>query len=372
MKSILINQPRSSYYVGGAEMVSLQHARFLQQLGYSVTFVTISPASIGQPYSGHYKNFKDQFGKLLNIIEISQQAEALTCYDIEPGENRDRWNIESIYYNGSLVEYLLRSEKRYDTCISYYKLDALVVPRRLIGNNLLYLCGVPKENNEFMSSFLSAYDTLLAITAEVKGYWQKYASRDISVVETGVDTDIFYPGAKGAEVINVLYVGRLIERKAPDVLVDAISLMPKDIQNKLRVSIVGSGPMFTLLEENLMSAGILHLISLEGETSNPEKFFSTADICVFPSKRGEGLQGVILEAMSSGCYVLASDTQINRALLQDGRGHVLTASTAHALSRELSRIIKDEDLLKAGSLAREYILEKYSWHNVIKKLEKYI
>ena len=169
------------------------------------------------------------------------------------------------------------------------------------------------------------------------------------------------------------YGAKFTDKGVNFVKVESITAQGGFLTDKfVHIDIVGSGPMFTLLEENLMSAGILHLISLEGETSNPEKFFSAADICVFPSKRGEGLQGVILEAMSSGCYVLASDTQINRALLQDGRGHVLTASAAHALSRELSRIIKDEDLLKAGSLAREYILEKYSWHNVIKKLEKYI
>ncbi|MBP7837358.1 glycosyltransferase family 4 protein [Candidatus Saccharibacteria bacterium] len=372
MKSILINQPRSSYYVGGAEMVSLQHARYFQQLGYDVTFITVSPLSAGQTYSDQYNNFKNRFGNLVNIIEIAQQNEALPCYDVEPGESRDRWNVESIYYNRSLFEYLIQSGLSYDACISYYKLDALVVPKHLIGNNLLYLCGVPKESNEFMSCFLSAYDTILAITSDVKKYWQEYTKKNIQIVETGVEIDRFLPNTKKGVATRVLYVGRLIERKGLDTLVDALSLMPAPAQAKVQVQIVGSGPMLYLLKEKILSNGLSKVISLEGESSTPEKFFGSADICVFPSRGGEGLQGVVLEAMSSGCYVIASDTEINRGLLQGGRGSILEKKSAEELSHELLRIMEDEDLVEAGSMARDYVVANYSWQTVIKKLEKYI
>ena len=44
---IIINQPRSSYFVGGAEMISFNHAiNFLKQ-GHEVYYFTISPKSVG-------------------------------------------------------------------------------------------------------------------------------------------------------------------------------------------------------------------------------------------------------------------------------------------------------------------------------------
>lgn len=71
MREIIINQPRMSYYVGGAEMLSMDHARFLCMKGYKVRIFTIDPALGGMGYSERYLKFKDEFKKKIEFIEIN-------------------------------------------------------------------------------------------------------------------------------------------------------------------------------------------------------------------------------------------------------------------------------------------------------------
>ena len=58
---IIINQPRTSYFVGGAEMISLEHAVNLFKLNHEVYFFTIKPKSIGMNYSIQFKKFINKY-----------------------------------------------------------------------------------------------------------------------------------------------------------------------------------------------------------------------------------------------------------------------------------------------------------------------
>jgi len=367
--SILINQPRSSYFVGGAEMVSLEHARHLADKGYEVTFVTIYPNSINQEYSNQYLKLKSTYANTINFIEISQQNEAIPWYEIDPGESRDRWNVESLYFNRSLFTLLESSEKIYDIMISYYKLDAMIIPRDKIQSNVLYLCGIPQDNNVFMSSFLAMYDTIIAITDQVRDYWQQYTSQIITVVATGVDIDRFKPGHKGSDRLQVLFVGRLIERKGADALIEACNILSSKIKKTIRVTIAGTGPKITELEALVDKMGLEDLVSFIGNTDTPEKLMSTADICVFPSRCGEGLQGVILESMASGSYVIASDTYINRLLIGSDRGALINPNSPNDVASAITKAVTNTPKrISASELAAKYVRMNYNWNDIVDNL----
>ena len=63
---IIINQPRVSYCVGGAEIISFQYAKYLSETD-SVFFITINPLSIGNNYSSHYLDFKNKACSGINL-----------------------------------------------------------------------------------------------------------------------------------------------------------------------------------------------------------------------------------------------------------------------------------------------------------------
>ncbi len=354
-------------------MVSLEHTRFMLELGFRITFFTINPKSIDNNYSKQYLNFKNKYEDRIDFREISQNSKARYIYGIKPGESRDRWNIESLFYNGSLFSEIEKDSKKYDFMLSYFNLDALVVPTKKVVKNVLYLCGVPAEENEFRTSYLAMYDKVFAITEETKKYWGKYTSKHISVVPTGVDSERFKPEKQSHGKVNIVFIGRLIERKGCDVFIRAISKIPKKKLGNVRVQIIGDGPQKTNLLKLASTLSLEENIEFMGMIVNPESHLSLADICVFPSLAGEGLQGALLEAMASGAGVMASDSLINQKLLGDGRGVIINARDEGDLFVQIIRLIDDPNLTQdMGAKAREYVTMYYSWQEIVDQLVKEI
>lgn len=349
---MIINQPRSSYFVGGAEMIAFDHSINLMKLGIDVYFFTINPKSIGLEYSAQFRQFYDRFQNKINIIEIDQDTRIKYIYDIMPGEDRIRWNVESIYYNQKLYEYLYSKNESYDVLFSYYNLDSVFIPRNLIGKNVLYLCGIPKEQNDFQGSFLSCYDKILAISKEVKDSWMKYSRGNVDIVSTGVDCNRFsLKSYANDDLLTLLYVGRLISRKNVDKIINAYEKIKSEY--KIKLIIVGDGPDREHLES--ISNDVLFV----GVVDDPENYYKKADIFVSPSEYGEGIQGSILEAMSSGLTVVATNTKINRELLKDERGF-LVESDIDSIIEGIKRAI-ESDRVKIGNNSRKFVVDNYSW-----------
>ena len=357
---IIINQPRSSYFVGGAERISFDHAINFLNLGNEVYFYTISPKSIGLEYSKQFKKFYKEYASKIKIIEIEQDTKIDYIYDIQPGEDRCRWNIESIYYNQKLYEYLSIQKEKFDFIFSYYNLDAVFIPKKLINKNVLYLCGIPREQNDFQGSFLYVYDKVLAISKEVKESWSKYSKYGIDVVSTGVDYERFALKnfmEDNSDEITLLYVGRLISRKNIETIIYAFEKLRT--KYKLKLIIVGDGPDRERLE------AISNNVEFTGVVPDTENYYKRADIFISPSAYGEGLQGTILEAMSCGLTVVATNTEINKELLGDNRG-VIVEPTRESVVEGITKAIL-ADRLAISKKNRKYVIDHYNW--IVKSTE---
>lgn len=360
---IIINQPRASYFIGGAEMISFEHAINFLKLKNNVTFITISPKSVGLEYSKQYKKFYNKYYQKINIIEINQDENIKYIYSIKPGEDRCRWNIESIFYNQKLYEYLVETKEEYDLMFSYYNLDAVFFPKKLIKNNMLYLCGIPREQNDFQGSFLSKYDHVLAITEEVKKSWEKYSKNGIKVITTGVDTNRFSKTIDDnhAELV-LLFVGRLISRKNVDMIIEAYEKLKKN--NKIKLIIVGDGPEKEKLEK-LSSSTIF-----TGAIDNPEEYYKKADIFITPSIYGEGLQGTILEAMSSGLTIVATNTTVNSELLGKTGGFLVKPEIDSIIGGIEKAILADRKSISKRNI--KYVKDNYNWKKKCKEIVEVI
>ena len=360
---IVINQPRASYFIGGAEMISFDHAKNFLKLGDKITFIILSPKSIGLEYSERYREFCKKYDGKIKFIELEQEQKIVDIYKIKPGEDRCRWNIESICYNKKLYEFLLQQQIVYDAMISYYSLDANFVPSNLIKKNVLYLCGSPKNQDDFKGSFIAVYDKVLAITDNVKSSWEKYRKDVIGAVSTGVDVNRFsIKSFKETKIKKILYLGRLIARKNVDKIILAFEKLRK--KSPLTLTIVGDGPEMPKLKK--MSKAVTFV----GAVNDTEKYFKNADFFVSPSGYGEGVQGAILEAMSCGLTVIATDTEINHELLRDGRG-ILIQPTVDAIIQGIEDGLK-LNLTDISAQARQYVVENYDWLHLTKKMRELI
>lgn len=366
---IALNQPRSSYFVGGSEVVSIEHAIALVESGEDVTYYTIDPDSIGVPPSDNYSKFKADYlsKKNLKIKELTQDKRALSVYSTKPGENKDRWYIESMFYNRALFDAISNPENGpFDILLSYYQFDALCVPSQKIIINALYLCGIPSTENTIRSSHLQMYDKVVAITDEVGNYWQKYDMRSITTIPTGVRP--YSPGQaphKPSNKLSIVFAGRLIERKGCADLIRAVGTLPPDLKELVDVKILGEGPQHDALEQIVKAEVLDSVVQFIGQVNNPMDYFAQSDICVFPSLHGEGLMGVVLEAMSTGACVVATRNNGNDILLDNNRGVLFEPGDVTHLSNILETLAHDKiRRITMGNLARKYVEENHDWQRV--------
>ena len=102
----------------------------------------------------------------------------------------------------------------------------------------------------------------------------------------------------------LVYAGRLTEQKDPALLLDAVALVRA--QRRLRLVVLGEGPLRAGLESRARRLGIDADVGFAGYAANPLPWIARAACLVLPS-RYEGLGNVLVEALACGTPVVATD-----------------------------------------------------------------
>lgn len=152
---------------------------------------------------------------------------------------------------------------------------------------------------------------------------------------------------KGDKRLNVLFMGRLVERKGCLLLLQATQLLKSDPNTPpFKVTVCGKGPLSLELEKYVRDNRLERDVSFEGFIAEAEKphYFASADISVFPSNGGESFGIVLVEAMASGrTAVLAGDNIGYRGVLGHCPGDVLfDANSPEALAQKLRILLGDK------------------------------
>lgn len=148
----------------------------------------------------------------------------------------------------------------------------------------------------------------------------------------GVDVARFQPrraapaGRERAAVHHELvfgWVGRMAEVKAPGVLVNAFARLAASRPDaRLRLLLVGDGPLWADLRAAVAAAGIGDRVAMVGRQDHIAEWLRRIDVFVLPSLN-EGISNTILEAMASALPVIASDVGGNPELVAAGRTGML-------------------------------------------------
>ncbi len=113
------------------------------------------------------------------------------------------------------------------------------------------------------------------------------------------------------------------------------------LAGRLRLVMIGDGPLRAESQAILDAAGLAHLAWLPGERSDVPDVMRSFDCFVLPSL-AEGISNTILEAMASGLPVLATAVGGNADLVDDGRtGRLVPAGDVQALAERLSALAAD-------------------------------
>ena len=159
-------------------------------------------------------------------------------------------------------------------------------------------------------------------------------------------------------------VGRLEAVKDHASLVRAFALLVArrpDLAPRLRLAIVGDGPLLAALHAQVQAARLAHSVWLPGARADVAELLRELAIFALPSL-AEGTPGAALEAMASGVAVVGSAVGGVGEVVDDGvTGLLVPAADSHALAAALERYADAPALLaRHGAAARARVLRHYA------------
>jgi sugar transferase (PEP-CTERM/EpsH1 system associated) len=218
----------------------------------------------------------------------------------------------------------------------------------------------------------------VALSNDLAGYLEKKVGvprRCIDQIYNGVDVDRFRPAGTqrlpipgcpfmDPSLFLVGTVGRMQAVKAQTLLASAfvVALQREPaLKDRLRLVMVGDGPLRAEAQALLESAGVSHLTWLPGERADVPDVMRGLDCFALPSL-AEGISNTILEAMASSLPVLATTVGGNAELVVGGvTGRLVPASDVAALAAGLLGMAGDPAAaLAMGRAGRERVERQFS------------
>jgi len=191
---------------------------------------------------------------------------------------------------------------------------------------------------------------------------------NVHLVPHGVDLERFVPQPlPDTEVLQLLVVGRLVEKKGFHVLIATAARLHAPFQ----LNIVGEGPEEKRLTELIRRHRLESKVRLCGPKTHEDlpEAYNRAHVLVAPSimdQTGDrdGLPNVVLEAMACGRAVIASDVgAIGSAVIHDETGLLTRPGDAESLAAAIDLLARQRSLLtQLGMQARERVQREYDVH----------
>jgi glycosyltransferase involved in cell wall biosynthesis len=242
---------------------------------------------------------------------------------------------------------------------------------------ILLFTSVAQRRHSWITRFYyHRMDGLIAASSRAASY----LDRDAAVIPHGVNTDIFYPpedraaawavrGLKGKYGIGVF--GRIRPQKGTGEFVDAmIRVLPE--RPEWSVVLVGQTTKeYQSFERQLRSkirkAGLedrFHFTGFLKDSKDIPGWYRSLSVVVCPS-RVEGYGLPCLEAMASGCPVVATRTGYWPELITEGEdGYLVPCRDTEALYGAIMEITEDpERVSRMGRQAKEKINARHRIQN---------
>ena len=246
----------------------------------------------------------------------------------------------------------------------------------LDGSNWKYLV-----LRKFMRLFIDRY---IAVSRDLEQWLTASVGVSpgrIRQIYNGVDHERFAPdGAKPLALLPKSWqaldgmliagtVGRLTPVKDQQILLRAVaSLRGKypALAKRLRVILVGDGPLRTDIERLSAQLGLQEVVWLTGDRADVPELLKLMDVFLLPSL-GEGISNTVLEAMASGCPIIATAVGGNVELVDNGStGALVPVGDQGALEHAMLNLLSDEQGRREQGLnARQKVCRDFDWEHTV-------
>lgn len=279
----------------------------------------------------------------------------------------DRENFDIIHFHEPWIPILSRQILTRSKAIHIATFHAAMSERRTSRT-------VEKVITPYTKSIFKYVDVMTAVSPTATNYVSTLTTRKLMIVPNGIDLAKYKAGPEiksDAKTKTILYIGRLEKRKGVKYLISAFDRLSTEDHN-YRLIIAGDGPDRSKLEDQVernSTRGVTFLGYIDEATKL--KLLREAHVYCSPALYGESFGIVLLEAMASGCIIVAGNNSGYENVLQDrGQLSLVNPKDEIEFARRLKLLASDDALRKAW---REWALDyvkNFDYSNVVDEYVK--
>lgn len=239
-----------------------------------------------------------------------------------------------------------------------------------------------KLRSRFKSLVAYAYDQLfgrlvfftcadlVVISKDVESFVRLFTRRRTHLIHRGMNIK-FMDSVLSAvmrhdfenEKVRIGFVGRLYKWKNVESAIKAVGSLG---DSRLEFLVVGDGEDMAELKVYESQS-----IKMLGGLSREEaiRFLATVHIYIHSSSAGGGLSTSLLEAMYSGCVILATPHEGASEVIHDGEnGYLLRSDSVDDIAAGLRRVLENRNKwVELSNNATEYVRKNFEWNGAIEK-----
>ncbi len=228
----------------------------------------------------------------------------------------------------------------------------------------------------WMSKYFEKLRGKICISQAARRAITRYFDGEYRIIPAGIDVERF---TETSEVLpqfadgklNVLFVGRLEERKGLVYLLEAYG-KARRVVDDLRLIVVGTGPERGKCEELARRIGGEVHFAGRVEFDLLPRYYGSCDIFCSPATGSEAQGIVLLEALASGKPVVASSIEGYDEVITDGvDGLLVPPKDPDTLADAITQLCQNDDLREKMGRRGLQKAREYSWERVGAAVESY-
>ena len=198
-------------------------------------------------------------------------------------------------------------------------------------------------------------DKVIAVSRQLSQVIKREFDVESIYVPNAIDNKLFkYQRRVHDDSFNIIFVGNLIPRKCPEMLIDAFYDAFYSIENNIKAKLIlcGEGVCREECEAKIAKYGIQDEVKLLGMCSRVQiaNVLSESDLFVLPSK-AETFGVVYIEAMFCGLPVIATKCGGPEGFVNDSNGILIDVDSKEQLSQALVYMYENKHLFSRSDIS---------------------
>lgn len=262
----------------------------------------------------------------------------------------------------------------------YFSTNVVALLRRMCSQPIVITChgiwsqSMPMNVQQiWMRTFgmftLNSADVVICYTEQEKEALKKLGVKEekICIIPNGIDTSFFTPATDHNSNNLLLWVGRFVKGKRPDIPVKAMIELRKRIPN-VRLIMLGRGPLKSYCRRLVDKYSLSGAVDFLSFVSDEEllKIYRESSVLLLTSV-SEGVPRTILEALSCGVPVVTSDLPQIKTIVAGCGYYFRVGEISDMVEKTVELMLNRQLRWEFGENGRRKVCEHHSWDALVDK-----